>query len=111
VPPTNRPYFRPNNNITRAQIAKVVVLSRSWIVGTPTPVPPGAPYTFQDVPTTNTFYPYVEQAFSHGVISGYVCGGPNEPCVAPNNRRYFRPNNNATRGQLSKMIVVSASQP
>jgi hypothetical protein len=74
-------------------------------------VPTTAPYTFQDVPTTNTFYSYVEQAFSHGVISGYPCGGPNEPCVAPDNRRYFRPNANATRGQLSKMIVISASQP
>jgi hypothetical protein len=111
VPTGNRPYFRPNNNITRAQIGKVVVLARGWITGTPTPVPTTAPYTFQDVPTTNTFYSYVEQAFSHGVISGYPCGGPNEPCVAPDNRRYFRPNANATRGQLSKMIVISASQP
>ena len=51
----NRPYFRPNNNITRAQISKVVVLGRGWVTGTPTPVPTTAPYTFQDVPPTNAF--------------------------------------------------------
>jgi hypothetical protein len=108
----SRPYFRWGNNITRGQISKVVVLSRGWVTGTPTPVPPTAPYTFEDVPPSNTFYVYVEQASSHSVVSGYPCGtNPNEPCVAPGNRRYFRPNANATRGQLSKMIVVTASQP
>ena len=87
------------------------MLGRGWVTGTPTPVPTTAPYTFQDVPPTNAFYVYVEQASTHSVINGYPCGGPGEPCVAPDNRRYFRPNANATRGQLSKMIVVSASQP
>jgi len=28
VPPSNKPYFRPNNNITRAQLAKIVDLCR-----------------------------------------------------------------------------------
>ncbi len=111
VGPANRPYFRMNNNITRAQISKVVVLAKAWITGTPTPVPTAAPYTFQDVPPNNSFYLYVEQAAVHGAIGGYLCGGVGEPCVAPNNRNYFRPNFNATRGQLSKIIVISTSQP
>ena len=30
---------------------------------------------------------------------------PFEPCVAPGNRPYFRPNNNVTRGQLAKIVA------
>jgi hypothetical protein len=33
------------------------------------------------------------------VINGYQCGGPGEPCPG----FYYRPNNNITRGQVSKV--------
>ena len=32
-------------------------------------------------------------------------GNPPEPCVHPQDRPYFRPNNNATRGQTSKIVA------
>jgi beta propeller repeat protein len=93
-------YYRPNNNTTRGQITKMVVIGSAWPIQTPA-VP-----TFEDVPTTGTFYPYIETAFAHAILSGYPCGtDPNEPCVAPANRPYFRPNNNTTRSQLTKIIV------
>jgi N-acetylneuraminic acid mutarotase len=99
IGPTNRPYFRPNNNVTRGQLAKIVSGAAGW-----TETPTGQ--TFEDVPPTQTFYLYVERMAVRGIISGYPCGGPFEPCVGPANRPYFRPNNNATRGQMAKIAVL-----
>jgi len=38
VPPGNLPYFRPNNDVTRGQTAKIVQLARTQPTLTPTPV-------------------------------------------------------------------------
>jgi hypothetical protein len=97
--------FHPEANATRGQIAKMVVLSAQL----PLVLPPGAPH-FSDVPPGSTFYTYVEVAYGHGVIEGYPCGGPFEPCD-PGSRPYFRPGNAVTRAQLSKMIVLAAGFP
>lgn len=93
----NRPYFRPNRNITRAQTAKMIIISRGWIA-----VTTGSP-TFADVPASSPLYGYVEAAAQRGIIGGYACGGAGEPCDA-SNHPYFRPNNDVTRGQISKML-------
>ena len=93
--------FRPNNNVTRGQLMKMVVNAAGWAINTT-----GGPH-FVDVPTTNTFYPYVETGYNHGVIGGYPCGGPGEPCPGT----YFRPNNNITRSQLSKVIALAKAYP
>ncbi|MEO8286652.1 MAG: S-layer homology domain-containing protein [Chloroflexota bacterium] len=95
----NKPYFRPSSNITRAQIAKIIVAAQGWPLLNP-PQP-----TFSDIPAGSTFYQQIETAFSKGIISGYTCNNP-EPCD-PMNRPYFRPNNNATRAQLSKMLALA----
>jgi hypothetical protein len=96
-------YFRPNNNLTRGQAAKVVANAGGWI----DPVP-STQQTFEDVPPSGTFWLWVERVSLHGAISGYPCGAAGEPCIAPGNRPYFRPNNNVTRGQLSKIVSTSA---
>ena len=101
VPPTNYPYFRPSANITRGQLSKVV----SNAAGFGEPV---SGQTFEDVPAGSTFYEFIERLVARGVMSGYPCGGEGEPCVPPDNRPYFRPNNNATRGQISKIVAISA---
>ncbi len=80
--------FRPNNNVTRAQLAKIIVRAQGWPLANP-----AAP-TFSDVPLDNSFFHYVETAFARGVVSGYPDGT-------------FRPNNSATRGQASKMIYIA----
>jgi hypothetical protein len=98
VGPANRPYFRPNNNVTRGQLSKITSGAAGW-----TETPTGQ--TFEDVPPSQTFYLYVERMAVRGIISGYPCGGPFEPCVGPANRPYFRPNNNATRGQMAKIAA------
>jgi len=64
--------------------------------------------TFQDVAVGDTFYIYIERMASRGYVSGYPCGGEFEPCISPNNRPYFRPNNPGTRGQISKIISNGA---
>ena len=64
--------------------------------------------TFEDVLPGSTFYPFIERLAARGVMSGYPCGGPGEPC-GPLNLPYFRPNNNATRGQISKIVAIAAN--
>jgi hypothetical protein len=98
-------YFRPNNNVTRGQLSKIVVSARGWGPLTP------ATGSFNDVPPGDTFYGFIEQARAKGLISGYPCGGPFEPCDPPANRPYFRPGNNATRGQFSKILYLALAQP
>ncbi|HUP28396.1 MAG TPA: S-layer homology domain-containing protein [Chloroflexia bacterium] len=90
--------FRPNNNLTRGQASKIVALAANLPANLQ-----GAPH-FTDVDQNNSFYEYVEFSYNAGVIAGYACGGPGEPCDAQR-RAYFRPNNNVTRGQLSKMAA------
>ncbi len=96
----NRPYFRPTNNVTRQQLCKFVVVAKIWPINTT-----GGPH-FTDVPVTTTLYSYVETAYNHDVISGYDCEAPGEPCD-PQNRPYFRPTDDISRGQVSKMEALT----
>jgi hypothetical protein len=92
--------FRPGNTLTRGQAVKVVVIS----MGLTGPVPPTP--TFADVPRTQAFFQWVEVAAANGVVNGYACGGPGEPCDSQH-RPYFRPGANVNRGQLAKMVVLA----
>jgi uncharacterized delta-60 repeat protein len=97
--PGNRPYFRPGANVTRGQTAKIVASAKGL------PAPPPGLWTFQDVPQGSTFWEWIEELSSIAAISGYPCGGDGEPCVAPENRYYFRPGNTVTRGQSAKIVA------
>jgi hypothetical protein len=97
----NRPFFRPNAPATRGQIAKIVANAAGVVYA-------GSNQSYQDVPPSNSqssFYPYVEGLTSMGVMSGYACGGPGEPCVGPANRPYFRPGKLVTRAQAAKIVA------
>lgn len=96
IPPNNRPYFRPNANATRAQLAKIDFNAVSYN-------DPPAGQTFEDVAPGSVFYTYTQHLTSRGIMSGYPCGSP-EPCVPPANLPYFRPNADVTRGQTSKIV-------
>jgi hypothetical protein len=100
---SGQPYFRPTNNATRGQIAKIL----SNAAGYAEPIP-STQQTFEDVPPGSTFWVYIERIAARGVINGYPCGGAGEPCVGPGNRPYFRPYANVTRGQLAKMDALTA---
>jgi len=95
--PGNLPYFRPNNNATRGQISKIDSNAAGFS-------DPPSGQQFQDVAVGSAFYTYNFGLVSRDVMSGYRCGGAGEPCVPPGNLPYFRPNNNATRGQTSKIV-------
>jgi hypothetical protein len=92
--------FRPGNNVTRGQLSKIVSNAAGF------DNKPGA-QMFEDVPPTNGFFLWVQRLASRGFISGYPCGGADEPCGA-DSKPYFRPNNNATRGQISKIVSNAA---
>ena len=96
-PPNNLPYFRPNANVTRGQLSKIVSETAAF-----TDIPSGR--QFEDVPPQSTFYPYIYRLSLRSIMQGYQCGPPNEPCIPPNNLPYFRPPNTATRGQASKIV-------
>ncbi len=92
--------FRPGNNVTRGQLAKIVSNSAGFTDD------PG-PQLYEDVPSDNTFYSWVNRLANRGYISGYPCGGAGEPC-GPESLPYFRTNANATRGQISKIVSNAA---
>ncbi len=94
----NMPYFRPFANATRGQTSKIVSNAAGF-----NETPSGQ--TFQDVSPSHTFYAFIQRLADRGVMSGYACGRPDEPCVEPENRPYFRPNNDVTRGQSSKIVA------
>ena len=97
VHPSDLPYFRTNNNATRGQIAKIDANAAGFL-------DPPVGQSFEDVPAGSTFYTYTQRLTSRGVMQGYLCGGAGEPCVHPADLPYFRPFNNATRGQTSKIV-------
>jgi hypothetical protein len=84
--------FKPGNSVTRAQLSKIVALARGWPANTS-----GGPH-FSDVPATHAFYTYVETAYNHGAVSGYADGT-------------FRPGNNTTRAQFSKVLYLALTGP
>ncbi|MDQ5824496.1 MAG: S-layer homology domain-containing protein [Chloroflexota bacterium] len=87
-------YFRPGANLTRGQLAKIAteVAEYNELLSVE---------SFEDVPFGSTFHLYIERARLHGIISGYTCGAPGEPCPGA----YFRPGNNVTRGQTAKIVA------
>lgn len=93
--------FRPNNDITRGQIAKIVSNAAGFDDD------PG-PQFYEDVDPAHPFFPWINRLSHRGYMGGYPCGAEGEPCNPPDNRPYFRPSANATRGQLSKIVSNAA---
>ena len=94
----SRPYFRPSAQVTRGQLAKIVTGAAGWPLLTP------ASGTFADVVPGSIFYAAIETVAARNVVGGYTCGTqPNEPCDATS-RPYYRPADNAKRGQIAKIV-------
>lgn len=58
---------------------------------------------FTDVPPSSSFFDFANRLYQQEIMAGYACGGPGEPCDA-NNRPFFRPGSNVTRGQMTKFV-------
>jgi hypothetical protein len=91
--------FRPANNATRGQISKIVANAAGFNDAV-------SGQTFQDVPSGSTFYMFIERLVKRSIMSGYACGSTGEPC-GPDNKPYFRPAMDATRGQVAKIVSNS----
>lgn len=100
---SNQPYYRPQANVTRGQLSKIVASA----AGLNDPIAEGQ-QQFADVEPGDTFYMYVERLAQTGAIAGYPCNTAGEGCDELN-RPFFRPNNPATRGQISKIVAISAA--
>jgi S-layer homology domain len=81
--------FRPNNSVTRGQVAKMVVLAFGFQLDTK------AGRHFSDVSVGHPEYSYIETAYNRGIMSGYADGT-------------FKPEANVTRGQVAKIIARAA---
>jgi hypothetical protein len=80
--------FKPDAYVTRAEVAKMLVLATGWDLTVP------SAYVLCDVPTTHWAWNFIQVAIQHGAFSGYANG-----C--------FMPDSYATRAQLAKVIVQS----
>jgi amidase len=76
--------FRPNNTLTRAQAAIMIV--RAAGISTD-----GVSSNFTDVPPTHAAYKFISAAYQAGIINGYSDGT-------------FKPNANVTRAQIAIMV-------
>lgn len=92
----NLPYFRPGANTTRGQLSKIVSQAANF-QGEP------GEQRFTDAAPDSPFFQWIQRLANRNVISGYACGGDNEPCD-PQSRPYFRSNANVTRGQTAKIV-------
>ncbi len=79
--------FRPVANVTRAQLAKMIFIARSWAMESPVIT------NFADVSQGDWFYSYAQAASSAEVMSGY-------------DDQTFRPNIPATRAQVAKILTL-----
>lgn len=86
-------YFYPNRLMTRAEFAKVAVISLGLDM-----VQQQSP-TFADIKKSDWFYDYVETAAAYGLINGAV----------ENGERYFKPNNPITRAEISSILSRAIS--
>jgi hypothetical protein len=74
------------------------------------------PIEFEDVPPSTeeaSFYPFVKCLACRGIVSGYPCGGTNpetgqDEVCGDANHPYYRPSNQITRGQISKIVAGSS---
>ncbi len=83
--------FRPNEPISRAQTAKMIVSAEGW-----QPIYPAFP-PFSDVPAEHWACGYIQAAYNNGIVTGYSDGT-------------FHPAAQVSRAQLSKMLTL-APQP
>jgi hypothetical protein len=91
--------FHPERSITRGQLAKIVSNAAGF-----NDTPPAGTQSFTDVPSSHTYYLWIERLSRRGVVHGYECGeDPAGPCDSEN-RHYYLSEGNITRGQAAKII-------
>jgi hypothetical protein len=80
--------FRPDDFVSRAQVAKMIVKGRGW------PLRISSPVTLCDVGEDHWAYGFIQVAIERGIFTGYGDG-----C--------FQPDAPATRAQLAKVLTLA----
>ncbi len=93
--PTNIPTIAIDPTPPQATSMPTSTPTATSTPGVPTATPTACTLTFTDVPVGSTFYPFIRCLACKGIINGYPDGT-------------FKPGNNVTRGQLSKIVSNSA---
>ena len=96
--------FHPGYNVTRAEIAKIFVLT--FNLPRQTPLTP----SYSDVATTHWAYAFIETAYTGEALRGY----PATTCERrglPAGRSCFLPNEPMRRAELAVMVVRARSWP
>jgi S-layer homology domain len=102
--------FRAGEPITRGQIAKIVSNAAGFQED------PGS-QIYSDVLPGSPFYAYINRLTRRGIVAGYPCpaktgmageAAPGEESCSPEHPQLFRPNFNATRGQMGKIVSNAA---
>ena len=86
--------FKPDQTITQGAALKMVVQAAGWEL-----VEPERP-SFTDVSADSPFYPYVEAATAHDILTDIALAGG-----------AFDPGNEATRGETAAMIARAMPSP
>jgi hypothetical protein len=92
--------FRPNDNLNRVELVKMVIVMINGLSDYATPTAP----TFDDVPANTWFHDYVEAAVQLGIVSGYTD-------VSGNLTGNFGPSDTVNRAQAAKIIVEAFAMP
>lgn len=82
--------FKPDNNVTRAELVKIVLAATGVDVSQVTPIP-----VFSDLEPGQWYLPYVAKAKELGIIQGYEDGT-------------FRPNSPVNRAEALKIILLAS---
>lgn len=92
--------YRANQSITRGQLAKIASNAGGF-----SDTPPAGTQSFSDVPSTSTYYVYIERLSRRGIISGYQCGTEPAGACDAQNRPYYLPESHITRGETAKITA------
>ncbi len=105
IPPTDTPIPPTDTPIppTDTPIPPTATPIEPTATSAPSSTPTACVLSFADVPSTNTFYQFVNCLACDGIIGGYPCGGDGEPCDE-DDTPYFRPYGDVTRGQIAKIV-------
>ena len=87
--------FQPTRTLTRAEMAKIVVLTKLGAQGELMAGYLEGAYSFSDVPATHWASGYIMLAKNLGIVGGYPDGT-------------YKPGNNVTYAELAKMLVEAA---
>ncbi len=98
------PCFLPNQPVTRGQITKINANAAGY-----TDAIPSGRQTFSDIPTTDTYYVFVERLQMHGALEEIPLDDPARPttCGTPGTQPCYHPGYNTTRSDAAQLTFLA----